>query len=101
MKVLFLNHIIKNCGVYQYGKKLADIYSGNYYNTQNKSRKIFQDRGYLLVFPDVSLYFNNKYSPFEDWYIHPDLVNMDLINKIKTDKDLLHNEIINVINKYS
>jgi hypothetical protein len=25
MKVLFLNHTIKNCGVYQYGKRLADI----------------------------------------------------------------------------
>ena len=25
MKVLFLNHKIENCGVYQYGKRMIDI----------------------------------------------------------------------------
>ena len=30
-----------------------DIYTGNYFNTQAESRRIFEKRGYLLVFPNV------------------------------------------------
>lgn len=46
------------------------------------SRKIFQERGYVLVFSDV-MDQNNK---FEDWYVYPDFINMDNINTIKTTK---------------
>ena len=60
-----------------------DIYTGNYFDTREVSRKIFMDRGYILVFPDVSLFLEGEYKQFEDWYVHPSLVNIDYINKIK------------------
>ena len=71
-----------------------DIYTGNYFNTQNISRKIFSDLGYVLVFPNVSVYWEGSYKPFEDWYVHPDLVDMSLINKIKTNESLNWEKII-------
>jgi len=54
-----------------------DIYRGNYFNTQEISRKIFANRGYVLAFPNVSTWWNNKMCDYEDWYIHPDLVDID------------------------
>jgi hypothetical protein len=56
-----------------------DIYRGNYFNTQEISRKIFTDRGYILAFPNVSVWWNNQHSEYEDWYIHPDLVDIEYI----------------------
>ena len=76
-----------------------DIYCGNYFDTQSISRQIFQDRGYILVFPDVKVYWCGKHEPYEDWYVHPELVDMNLINKIKTDESLNSNEIIDIILK--
>ena len=55
-----------------------DIYHTNFDNTRNKSRDIFQKRGYVRIFSDVSY----KGNPFEDWYVHPDLVDMNLVNTI-------------------
>lgn len=60
-----------------------DIYTGNFFDTQHVSRKIFMERGYVLVFPDVSVLWEGSYKPFEDWYVHPDLVDMEYINKIR------------------
>lgn len=56
-----------------------DIYHTNYLNTRNISREIFKNRGYIRVFSDIN---NGGRHPFEDWYVHPDLVDMDFINKI-------------------
>ena len=70
-----------------------DIYTGNHFNTQKISRQIFNDRGYILVFPDVSVFWPDKYSKFEDWYVHKDLVSADIINQIKSDISLTHEEI--------
>jgi hypothetical protein len=70
-----------------------DIYSGNFFNTQEISRNIFKQRGYLLAFPDVKVYWNGKHQPFEDWYIHPDLVSNEFIDKIKTIHTSIHSEI--------
>jgi hypothetical protein len=50
-----------------------DIYRGDFFNTRERSREIFQKRGYILMFPDVK--FNS--CSFEDWYVHPDLVDME------------------------
>lgn len=59
-----------------------DIYRGDYFNTRDRSREIFQNRGYILMFPDVQ---SNSYA-FEDWYVHPDLVDMErLLPLRKTD----------------
>jgi len=71
-----------------------DIYAGNYFNTRLESREIFKRRGYKLVFPDVM----NAGNPFEDWYVHPDLVNMNYINSIKSDISLEYTDIINRLN---
>jgi hypothetical protein len=60
-----------------------DIYTGNYFDTREKSRQIFNERGYICVFQDVC-----NQTPeivFEDWYVHPDLVNMEYIHKLIQD----------------
>jgi hypothetical protein len=57
-----------------------DIYTGNAFDTREKSREIFNKRGYVCVFEDI----NNKsiVFPYEDWYVHPDLVDMNYINNL-------------------
>jgi len=52
----------------------TDIYRGDYYNTRQISRDIFLNRGYIMVFSDVD--------DFEDWYVHPELVDMSYINRL-------------------
>lgn len=65
-----------------------DIYRGNYFDTQEKSREIFKKRGYELVFPNVSVWVDEykSFCPFEDWYVHPDIVDLHYINSIKTNE---------------
>ena len=53
-----------------------DIYHTNFLNTRLESRKIFEDLGYLRIFSDVN---SVGACPFEDWYIHPDLVDLDYV----------------------
>ena len=67
-----------------------DIYRGNFHNTREESRRIFKDNGYFMVYGDVQHTGNS----FEDWYVHPDLVNMNFIEKIKSDEILEWNVII-------
>ena len=55
-----------------------DIYKGNYCDTRNISRDIFESNGYILLFSDV----RNGPCPFEDWYVHPDLVDMNYVNNL-------------------
>jgi hypothetical protein len=55
-----------------------DIYCGDYYNTRLSSRDIFKRRGYVCVFEDIS----NDGFPYEDWYVHPDLVDMNYVNNL-------------------
>ena len=70
-----------------------DIYTGNYFDTQSISRQIFKDRGYLLVFPNVSVFWEGSYKPFEDWYVHPDLVDMDHVKQFITQESLTCDQI--------
>ena len=56
-----------------------DIYHTNCLNTRLASRKIFEDRGYVRVFSDVN---NAGINPYEDWYIHPDLVDIESVNTL-------------------
>jgi len=65
-----------------------DIYRGDFFNTREISRTILKNKGYILVFPDVSVYWEEGFKPFEDWYVHPELVDMDYVNKIKSDISL-------------
>ena len=74
-----------------------DIYSGDYFNTRNSARDIFKNRGYELVFPDVLVYWDGGYKPFEDWYVHPDLIDADMIRLCKTDQSMISSDIIKKI----
>ena len=74
-----------------------DIYTGNYFNTRALSREIFRKRGYELVFPDVAVFFEGRHCPFEDWYVHPDLVDMDYVNKIRSNVGLKVEEIQKIL----
>ena len=69
-----------------------DVYSGNYFDTRNKSREIFLRNGYLRVFSDVSHVGN----PYEDWYVDPNssAVDMELVNEITSHESLGWTEII-------
>jgi hypothetical protein len=55
-----------------------DIYNTNFANTRIESRKIFKKRGYICIFEDI----NNHGYPYEDWYVHPDLVSIVYINNL-------------------
>lgn len=55
-----------------------DIYYTNFANTRLESRIIFKKRGYICVFEDIS----NDGFPYEDWYVHPDLVDMSYVNNL-------------------
>jgi hypothetical protein len=67
-----------------------DIYRGDFFSTRKESREIFDQKGYVRVFSDVKF----KNSAFEDWYVHPSLVDMTYINSIKTDASLESSEIV-------
>ena len=63
-------------------------YEHDYYvdmtNTyRDKSRRYLESLGYELVVPNVS---GNDFCPFEDWWVHPDLVDRDMINRFKHDQ---------------
>ena len=62
-----------------------DIYHSNRHNTREISREIFARRGYTPVFQDI----NNDgiQYPYEDWYVHPTLVNTGYIQELM-DKNL-------------
>jgi hypothetical protein len=58
-----------------------DLYGGSdiYLQTRNKSRDIFKRRGYINLFEDIN---NGGVNPYEDWYVHPDLVDMEYVTKL-------------------
>jgi hypothetical protein len=72
-----------------------DIYTGNYFNTRNRSREIFHNRGYVMVFADVKCGGN----PYEDWYVHPAHVDMSLVNRITSGESLEYTEISNRLDR--
>jgi hypothetical protein len=57
-----------------------DIYHTNYLNTRLESRAIFERRGYVRVFDDID---NTGGFPYEDWYVHPSLVDMNYIAQLQ------------------
>ena len=78
-----------------------DIYNNNdIFDTRQKSRDIFNKRGYIRVFSDVFLFENNEdlALPFEDWYVHPDLVDINYVNELinKNNKNYTNKTINNV-----
>lgn len=55
-----------------------DRYRSNHLNTREESRAIFKRRGYICVFEDID---NSGYA-FEDWYVHPSLVDMTHVSRL-------------------
>ncbi len=74
-----------------------DIYTGDYYNTQSRSRQILESRGYVLAFPDVTVFWDGKRRAFEDWYLHPKIVDMDYISSVKQTGSMYHEDIIRLL----
>lgn len=66
-----------------------DIYRGDFYNTRMRSRQILEERGYVCIFKDI----HNKEPRYvyEDWYVHPSLVDMDYVNALMS-KNAVHYE---------
>jgi hypothetical protein len=70
--------------------------------TRELSRKIFLKHGYTPVFFDVQSEnlenpLDTNIYPFEDWWVHPELVNMDYIKKIANPKSIKFREIVNIL----
>jgi len=59
-----------------------DHYSDHHRLYREKSREYLREKGYELVVGNVSPIKN---IPFEDWWVHPDLVDRALIDQIKKD----------------
>ncbi len=61
-----------------------DVYHTNFGNTRIASRDIFKKRGYVCVFEDINNKdtAKNEVYPYEDWYVHPDLVDMDYVTRL-------------------
>ncbi len=63
-----------------------DIYTGlqNAINTRTRTREVLKNRGYYCVFsdildpPEVCVDY-----PYEDWWVHPDLVDMKYIKQLQ------------------
>jgi hypothetical protein len=49
-------------------------------STREESREILSSFGYELIVNDIGI--TKEYS-YEDWWVHPDLVSRDIINKMK------------------
>ena len=84
-----------------------DIYRGDWYNTRVRSREIFEKRGYVRVFSDVAhAWEDGVITPFEDWYVHPSLVDMDLVSQFitppsTTESFIRHTDILTMLEKHS
>jgi hypothetical protein len=51
--------------------------------TRLKSREIFKKRNYVCVFHDVAESQGGPINPFEDWYVHSELVDMDYVRHLQ------------------
>lgn len=70
--------------------------------TREISRKVFLKHGYIPVFLDVQnidpLNVDCPFHfPFEDWWVHPELVDMKYIEKITTTGTIKFTDIVNIL----
>ena len=52
---------------------------------RNKSREYLESKGYKLIVTNISA---NEFCPFEDWWYHPDLIDQEMVNKMKNISDV-------------
>jgi len=57
-----------------------DYYTDPNSGVREESRRYLESFGYVLVAGDIA---PDKYNAFEDWWVHPDLVNKDIIDKMQ------------------
>lgn len=57
-----------------------DFYTDEDSGVREKSRKYLESHGYICVVNNIA---PDKFNSFEDWWIHPRLVNMDIVNKMR------------------
>ena len=60
-----------------------DYYADLTKSIREESRAFMRSKGYILVIGNVSM---NDDCPYEDWWVHPDLVDNERIDKIKTSR---------------
>lgn len=58
-----------------------DYYLDETKTYKDKSRDFFLSKGYELVLSNISI---NGTQDFEDWYVHPELIEKEIVNKIKS-----------------
>ena len=58
-----------------------DHYADQTDSYRDKSRKYLESKGYKLIVSNISPDDN---SPFEDWWVHPDLIDSDIISKLSS-----------------
>lgn len=54
-----------------------DYYADNTKLYREKSRQFLTNQGYIMVVGDIA---PDKNSTFEDWWVHPDLINPEILN---------------------
>jgi len=69
-------------GVITYEHDFYNDITGSY---REKSRKLLKEKGYKLICGNISCY-QNKY-PFEDWWIHPDIINETIYKLFEREDD--------------
>lgn len=74
-----------------------DVYQDTKFNTRVKSREIFKKHGYYCVFEDI--HDRVPKIVYEDWYVNPNLVDMEYIYKLKKINE--NNYVKNKITKKS
>jgi len=62
-----------------------DFYTREFDDIREKSRKYLKSFGYELVVSNISPNNNN---PYEDWWVHPELVDTRIIDNLKSIKEI-------------
>ena len=65
-----------------------DYYADNSKLIRDKSRKYLKSFGYELIVGDVGF---DDYCSYEDWWVHPDLVDRNIIEILKSNSDSIKN----------
>ena len=73
-----------------------DYYADETKSYREKSRKYLKSYGYELVVNDIA---SDNDLPFEDWWVHPDLVDKETINSLKQISNNINNATDYILEK--
>ena len=59
-----------------------DAYHGS--DIRERSRKYLKSQGYVLIAGDIAY---NRYDSFEDWWVHPDLIDPKIVDRMCENSD--------------